>query len=509
MSLRLGPTFRITLGLLSLAVTLLLVLDLLFGVFPDPQAGTLQSRRQSAEALGVQVAALLMHGNREALDAALPEIVRRDPALRSAGVRSASGEWLAATTGHRAHWAQLAQDSLGRENFVVPINAEGGQPWGEVQISYAPLAQGWSTLLSPALRLMLVFAVLGAGCYYLYLRRSLLHLDPSAAIPERVQTAFDAMAEAIVVLDAQQRIVMVNAAFERLLPEGGEAPLSHTLEALAWLRPGREHISGDTPWTEAMRTRRASEPCAYEATLPAQAPRSLIATASPVLDARNGVRGCMVSFNDVTELEEANRQLVLLMADLSSSKEQLEVQNRELQRLAAVDPMTGARNRRSFFPEFERMFAEARAQQLPMAFIMADIDKFKAVNDNYGHAIGDKVIQKFAAILLAAARDTDIVCRYGGEEFCIALPATDAGQALQVAERIRERVAAEVGPALPLEAQPLITASFGVASLAEAAESASALADQADQALYHSKHTGRNRCTAFSPALAGAPTENA
>jgi diguanylate cyclase (GGDEF)-like protein len=210
----------------------------------------------------------------------------------------------------------------------------------------------------------------------------------------------------------------------------------------------------------------------------------------------------MVSFNDVTELDEANRQLVALMADLSESKEQLEVQNRELYRLANVDPMTGARNRRSFFPEFERLFAEARERDLPLAFIMADIDKFKSVNDNYGHAIGDKVIQKFASILLASARDTDIVCRYGGEEFCVALPGADAEQAWQVAERIRERVKAEVGSSLPLDPQPVITSSFGVASIISGAESAEQLADFADQALYHSKHNGRNRCTTYRVGMA-------
>ena len=164
--------------------------------------------------------------------------------------------------------------------------------------------------------------------------------------------------------------------------------------------------------------------------------------------------------------------------------------------------MTGARNRRSFFPEFERMFEEARSRGLPLSFIMADIDKFKLVNDNYGHQIGDKVIQKFAAIMIGQARDTDIVCRYGGEEFCIALPGADAEQAYQVAERIREAVKAEVGPSLPLDPQPVITASFGISTISSGAESAEALADQADQALYHSKHNGRNRCTTFSLVIA-------
>ena len=505
MKINLNPTTRITLGLLSLAVTLLLALDLLLGVFPDPVRQETLARKQFAESIAIQVASLLMHDSADTAAAILPELLQRDTRLRSIGVRTADMRLLLATPGHAADWSAGAEDEIGRSRFIVPINAGAGAGnWGQIEVGFRPLNDSLFDLLSPGVKLILLFSVSGALIYYLYLRRTLLQLDPSAAIPERVQTAFDAMSEAIVVLDARKRIVMVNRSFEKMQPDPNEQVISRPLESITWLAKGREHIAGDTPWDECMRSKQPSDSGVYEARLADGKLRRLITTASPVLDARNAVRGCLVSFNDVTDLDEANHLLVNLMADLSASKELLEVQNAELQRLAAVDPMTGARNRRSFFPEFERMFDDARGRGLQLSFIMADIDKFKLVNDNYGHGIGDKVIQKFAAIMLREARDTDIVCRYGGEEFCIALPGADAEQAWQVAERIRRAVQAEVGAALPLDPQPVITTSFGVSTLTAGAASADILADQADQALYYSKHNGRNRSTTFSLVIANA-----
>ncbi|GAB2900977.1 hypothetical protein GCM10027046_32450 [Uliginosibacterium flavum] len=511
MKLNLNPTTRITLGLLSLAVTLLLALDLLLGVFPDPARQETQARKQFAESIAIQVASLLMHDSADTAAAVLPELLQRDARLRSIGVRTADMRLLLATPSHASDWAAGSDDELGRSHFIVPISAGTASTgnWGQIEVSFKPLDNSLFNLLSPGVKLILIFSLSGTLIYYLYLRRTLLHLDPSAAIPERVQTAFDAMSEAIVVLDARKRIVMVNRSFEKMQPDPNEQIISRPLESITWLGKGREHISGDTPWDECMRSKQPSDSGVYEARLADGKLRRLITTASPVLDARNAVRGCLVSFNDVTDLDEANHLLVSLMADLSSSKELLEVQNAELQRLASVDPMTGTRNRRSFFPEFERMFDDARGRSLQLSFIMADIDKFKLVNDNYGHGIGDKVIQKFAAIMLREARDTDIVCRYGGEEFCIALPGTDAEQAWQVAERIRKAVQAEVGAALPLDPQPVITTSFGVSTVTAGAASADILADQADQALYYSKHNGRNRCTTYSLVIANAAHEEA
>ncbi len=154
------------------------------------------------------------------------------------------------------------------------------------------------------------------------------------------------------------------------------------------------------------------------------------------------------------------------------------------------DPLTGVRNRSSLRPTLERDMETARRMQQPMAVIMFDIDHFKLINDTYGHAGGDKVLVEVARLISARLRSVDAVFRYGGEEFCISLPHTDAAQASLVAERLRHAI-----EQLEVEFDQQIirlTASMGMAILAPA-EQQDDFIQRADNALYSAKHSGRNR----------------
>jgi diguanylate cyclase (GGDEF)-like protein len=126
---------------------------------------------------------------------------------------------------------------------------------------------------------------------------------------------------------------------------------------------------------------------------------------------------------------------------------------------------------------------------------MVDIDHFKSVNDRFGHGTGDQVILLVATALMNQLGPNDLLCRYGGEEFCVLLPDADAGQARAVAERLRDAVEANVGLGLHLPAAPVITASFGVAAVDALRPNLEALIGAADAALYESKRAGRNRVT--------------
>jgi diguanylate cyclase (GGDEF)-like protein len=128
---------------------------------------------------------------------------------------------------------------------------------------------------------------------------------------------------------------------------------------------------------------------------------------------------------------------------------------------------------------------------------MTDIDKFKTFNDTYGHAVGDQVLVQVARVLKAALRPTDVLCRYGGEEFCILLPGVDALRAAVVAERIRFRVEAQAGPGIRSIPGLRVTSSFGLSSLEFGAPGLKTLIDEADQALYAAKQTGRNKVVRF------------
>jgi diguanylate cyclase (GGDEF)-like protein len=125
---------------------------------------------------------------------------------------------------------------------------------------------------------------------------------------------------------------------------------------------------------------------------------------------------------------------------------------------------------------------------------MSDIDKFKNFNDTYGHAVGDLVIQQVSRLLKRAMRPQDVLCRYGGEEFCILLPGFDLVNAAEVAEGIRLAIQDEAGPAVDAVPNLRITSSFGVSQLGLGdAKDLHHLIERADQGLYAAKEGGRNQ----------------
>ncbi|MEL0642556.1 diguanylate cyclase [Pseudoalteromonas aliena] len=168
--------------------------------------------------------------------------------------------------------------------------------------------------------------------------------------------------------------------------------------------------------------------------------------------------------------------------------------NRELGYLAARDPLTNCYNRRILFDFMNRDFLSLK-ELGEYSIILADIDHFKAVNDTYGHSTGDTVLCSVAAILEKNITESDIVARFGGEEFCIILPGSSKEQALNMAETIREQL-----ESTPFEGG-VVTCSFGVSSIMFGAKTPTELIDQADLALFKSKSSGRNRVTLWQKEL--------
>jgi diguanylate cyclase (GGDEF)-like protein len=124
---------------------------------------------------------------------------------------------------------------------------------------------------------------------------------------------------------------------------------------------------------------------------------------------------------------------------------------------------------------------------------MIDIDHFKSVNDNFGHTVGDHVIEAVASLLNSNFRKTDLVCRYGGEEFCVVMPGAGLGQAVEAAEQARAAIAKTVGRRLKTKTPIEVTSSFGVSALTQGAKDVGELINQADKALYLAKNSGRNK----------------
>ncbi len=160
----------------------------------------------------------------------------------------------------------------------------------------------------------------------------------------------------------------------------------------------------------------------------------------------------------------------------------------EIRRLADTDALTGIANRRIFEQALERELSRAKRNGEPVTLVMMDIDHFKTLNDTHGHQMGDEVLRRVGRAVAEGCRDFDTPARYGGEEFAVILPACSPAESLVAADRLRSSIS-EIDAGVP------VTASAGVATFPAHAADAEALIRAADEALYESKRSGRNRVT--------------
>ena len=164
--------------------------------------------------------------------------------------------------------------------------------------------------------------------------------------------------------------------------------------------------------------------------------------------------------------------------------------------MAVTDPLTGLHNRRYLDSHLETLFDRALARRRPLSLMITDIDRFKSINDTWGHDGGDQVLKEFAARLRRNVRGIDLACRFGGEEFVVVMPDTDGQIAERVAERIRAEIAGRPFPVGRDGKSIEVTVSVGVAAMLPAHDRVADLLKRADTALYEAKSAGRNRVVA-------------
>ncbi|MEM7277831.1 MAG: GGDEF domain-containing protein [Pseudomonadota bacterium] len=162
-----------------------------------------------------------------------------------------------------------------------------------------------------------------------------------------------------------------------------------------------------------------------------------------------------------------------------------------MRKIAMHDQLTGVLNRRGFKPAAARAFASARRTGTPVSVVMTDIDRFKKINDKYGHLVGDLAIRHFANALASDRRQDDILARIGGEEFVLILPGVGPEASVCLARTLCQNF--EANPLSHIDAQVNMTASFGVATISVEDESINDIIARADSALYQSKNNGRNQ----------------
>lgn len=242
--------------------------------------------------------------------------------------------------------------------------------------------------------------------------------------------------------------------------------------------------------------------------------------ATPIFGEQGEVLYAIAVFQDITHRKHAEAQRIRLIQEQEAHKAALHVNeqlqqeiderekveaalhkaNRELQRLAILDGLTQIPNRRRLDEYLDQEWKRAIREQLPLAFIMCDVDFFKRYNDTYGHQAGDECLQQVAkAISRAVKRPADLVARYGGEEFAVVLPNTDIAGAVQVATEIAQAVAVLQIPHSTSSTLPYVSLSIGVAGIIPTAQiPLPVLVQAADTALYQAKMQGRNRIVSHS-----------
>jgi diguanylate cyclase (GGDEF)-like protein len=209
------------------------------------------------------------------------------------------------------------------------------------------------------------------------------------------------------------------------------------------------------------------------------------------------VGALMKSFTSMlTTIEQQAGEINTFATRLDAAYKELEVTNARLKETSFRDDVTGLYNRRFFSLRLEEEISRFRRFNHPVSVVLLDLDGFKNVNDEFGHAVGDETLREIAQILMKHSRGINVVSRYGGDEFVILLVETSKAGARLYADRIRQVVAT-----FPFSHGKPITASFGVASLPddEAANSED-LFRAADEALYAAKRAGKNQVAAAGPA---------
>ncbi len=491
-----NPFVRMSLGLVCLTLCMVLVGDMVLGLTSDERRALLDQRKKICETLAVQFSELAGAGEIGTIRKSMEVLVAGNADVMSTALVNVDGETLAFAGDHAKYWESPGGNESTPTHVQVPIFS-GDNQWGTVEVSFANTALDFSGLLEDPLVQFLVFlALAGFTGYMFFMKKSLKHLDPKAVIPDRVRSVLDLLAEGIVMVDHKHNVVLANLAFATKVGKDVDGLLGQSLSKMSWHSndaKAKRVKERNLPWVKAMKAGSTQTECLLSLKTEAGEKRDFSINSSPIMDGGKNMRGAMATFNDETALQQANSVLVDMMDKLNKSQEQAKSQNAELQRLATQDSLTNCLNRRSFFEQADLAWAKSVAESQPLSCIMADIDHFKSVNDTFGHTVGDRVIEQVAKLLTSSFRKTDLICRYGGEEFCILMPGAELGQAVKVADQARAAIAKTVGGQLKSKTPLEVTSSFGVSSMTYGAKDIAELINQADKALYLAKQSGRNR----------------
>lgn len=308
---------------------------------------------------------------------------------------------------------------------------------------------------------------------------------------EAITLAFmNATADYLVVLDSDRRVVFANRAFRGKFLGGEEGT---GLDFLGLLEAASVERARDAlAVVESSSNSRQIE--LYHAT--ADGKLCPVHYSMGIMNIEGTKLTAAVGRNKTPDLELLG-EITQLNIELEDKQKELSEAYARLEQMAVIDQLTGLYNRHYFFTVVGHFFEDARRSLRPLSCMMIDVDHFKSINDQYGHMCGDQVLKAVAGRLKASSRKSDLLARFGGEEFILVTPSTDIKTARFLAERTRSAIYREQ---INLGTQTItVSVSVGVSGTEVMTGTLEQLIESADQALYTAKRDGRNRWVCYEP----------
>ncbi|HMO15484.1 MAG TPA: diguanylate cyclase [Pirellulaceae bacterium] len=475
---RIRSTCRIA---LSLGFICAIVLWCAYGfkILPNTEQQLIGQRTDLCEAIAVPLVMMVAQNEQASIERLFENIHSRNEQIQSIGFRGQDGTLIVDVGNHSRKWTLRPGQVSNQDQMWLQIKDENVEAY-RIEICFSPLKTVANTGFMFPLNLIVFCSAASGLLFWAYLTRVLKFLNPSKVVPNRVKNAFDSIAEGLMLINEREEIVLVNQAFSDMVAMSTEELQGRRPDMFDW------QFDGDAifPWTLCLQSKQARR-ADYLALQSNHQSRKFQVNTMPLEDTKGRCNGVLISLQDITLLEEKQKELNKMLDLLRTSRDAIQRQNKELTTLATTDPLTDCLNRRAYFEAFEIQWNSSSGEHLSV--VMVDIDKFKSINDTHGHLTGDHVLKGVAAILRSIVGTQGYVCRFGGEEFSILTSRLSVEQVSELAENIRKTVSSE--PIAGIN----VTCSLGISYRGFGAMDVQHLVDQADQALYVAKRTGRNR----------------
>jgi len=330
--MRVTPLVWVSFGLVSLTISVMMAGDWLVDLVPNHDRQVFEYRRDVAESLAVQYSALAEREQIETMTFAMETLIKRIPDILSLALLQKSGTVVAQVGEHAPGWVLPSGEESTLELLQVPIFS-GDERWGVLQVEFrqAEVSGLQRFLTDPWVRFLAFVSVAGFVGYLLFMKRTLRQLDPSGIIPTRVKSALDALTQGVVMIDTRDFIVLANDGFCQAVGKSVTSLIGSDLSTLSWKSAASSATVLVHPWTEAIigKQPRAGTPLLLG--LPEGGSRKFIVNTVPIMDDASTVRGALVSFHDVTELDRAHSSLKEANSELELSRFQILEKNQELE----------------------------------------------------------------------------------------------------------------------------------------------------------------------------------